>query len=278
MRYGNKCTGRNISVRRAHTLRCILSGSPYHARLRACFAAAGARAEGGRTLTAAMSAIDIALHDVMGKHLRCPVYQLLGGAHRKHVPVYVTCQAAMGEGAIIEAKRLVAEGWPCIRFGGHGIYRSENENDDTAGTSAGVDPLLFEPRESIARTVEWMPRVRAAVGNKTAIGIEYHHRLSVAEAANFIQKLPAGCLDWLEEAIRDESPEAYESLRALTPQPFALGEEFASKWQVTDKVAPSLQLHAQDKAAFACVCTGCSSCRTLRGACAISAVWIFATW
>jgi hypothetical protein len=40
-----------------------------------------------------------------------------------------------------------------------------------------------------------------------------------------------GCLDWLEEAIRDESPEAYESLRALTPQPFALGEEFASKWQ-----------------------------------------------
>ena len=25
--------------------------------------------------------------------------------------------------------------------------------------------------------------------------------------------------------------EAYETLRALTPQPFALGEEFASKWQ-----------------------------------------------
>ena len=34
--------------------------------------------EGGRALTAAMSAIDIALHDVMGKHLKCPVYQLLG--------------------------------------------------------------------------------------------------------------------------------------------------------------------------------------------------------
>ena len=67
--------------------------------------------EGGRALTAAMSAIDIALHDVMGKHLECPVYQLLGGAHRKHVPVYVTCQAAMGEGAITEAKKLVAEGW-----------------------------------------------------------------------------------------------------------------------------------------------------------------------
>jgi galactonate dehydratase len=51
--------------------------------------------EGGRTLTAAMSAVDLALHDVMGKHLRVPVYQLLGGAHRQHVPVYVTCQVAV---------------------------------------------------------------------------------------------------------------------------------------------------------------------------------------
>ena len=47
---------------------------------------------------------------------------------------------------------------------------------------AGSDPLVFEPRESIARTVAWMPKVRAAVGDAVAIGVEYHHRLSVAEA------------------------------------------------------------------------------------------------
>ena len=35
--------------------------------------------EGGRVLTAAISAIDIALHDVVGKALGVPVYQLLGG-------------------------------------------------------------------------------------------------------------------------------------------------------------------------------------------------------
>eukprot|EP01045_Picozoa_sp_COSAG04_P007487 COSAG04_NODE_393_length_15147_cov_44.965643_12_plen_140_part_00 len=136
----------------------------------------------------------------------------------------------MGQGVVDEAKKLVAEGWPCIRFGGQGIYRAENEGDETSGT-ADPDPLLFEPRESIAKTVEWMPKVREAVGNAVAIGIEYHHRLSVAEAANLCQKLPPGTLDWLEEPIRDESPEAYETLRSLTPQPFALGEEFASKWQ-----------------------------------------------
>ena len=38
-------------------------------------------------------------------------------------------------------------------------------------------------------------------------------------------------LDFLEEPIRDETPEAYESLRRMTDIPFAIGEEFASKWQ-----------------------------------------------
>ena len=40
-----------------------------------------------------------------------------------------------------------------------------------------------------------------------------------------------GTLDFLEEPIRDETPEAYESLRRMTDVPFAIGEEFASKWQ-----------------------------------------------
>ena len=35
--------------------------------------------EGGRVLSAAISAIDIALHDIKGKALDVPVYQLLGG-------------------------------------------------------------------------------------------------------------------------------------------------------------------------------------------------------
>ena len=43
--------------------------------------------------------------------------------------------------------------------------------------------------------------------------------------------MPRGTLDFLEEPIRDETPEAYECLRTLTDVPFAIGEEFASKWQ-----------------------------------------------
>jgi galactonate dehydratase len=76
-----------------------------------------------------------------------------------------------------------------------------------------------------------MVKAREALGDEAVLGIDYHHRLNVAEAASFCQKMPPGTLDFLEEPIRDETPEAYESLRTMTDVPFAIGEEFASKWQ-----------------------------------------------
>ena len=49
--------------------------------------------EGGRILTGAISAIDIALHDLVARSLGVPVYQLLGGAHRDFVPCFTTSGA-----------------------------------------------------------------------------------------------------------------------------------------------------------------------------------------
>ena len=62
------------------------------------------------------------------------------------------------------------------------------------------------------------------------LGIDYHHRMSVAEAAQFCQMIPKGSMAFLEEPIRCETPEAYEQLRAMTDVPFAIGEEWPSKW------------------------------------------------
>ncbi|MSP12290.1 MAG: mandelate racemase/muconate lactonizing enzyme family protein [Chloroflexi bacterium] len=173
--------------------------------------------EGGRVLTAAISAIDIALHDLVARKLGVPVYQLLGGAHRNFVPCFVTVNKPLGPEVIAEAQKLITQGWSVIRFvPGH---------PDTGG-----DANLFEPRKSIAVTAEWMIKAREALGRAPVLGIDYHHRLNVAETASFCQMLPPGTLDFLEEPIRDECPEAYASLRTLTPVPFAIGEEFSSKW------------------------------------------------
>src|SRR5689334_14959710 len=53
--------------------------------------------EGGRVLLAAQSAIDLALHDIAGKALGVPVYQLLGGKQRETIPCFATASGATGE-------------------------------------------------------------------------------------------------------------------------------------------------------------------------------------
>jgi len=172
--------------------------------------------EGGRALTGAISAIDIALYDILGKSLGVPVYQLLGGKQREAVPCFVTTSARMGPDLVAQVQNLVDRGWSAIR-----IFLGQPQEED---------PTIFEPRQSIGFTADWVTRIREAVGSTPVLGVEYHHRLSVAEAASFCQRMPAGTLDFLEEPIRDESPYAYAALRQMTDVPFAIGEEFSSKW------------------------------------------------
>jgi len=174
--------------------------------------------EGGRVLTAAQSALDIALHDIKGKALGVPVYELLGGRHRDVIPTFASTGAITDDGneTIEQAKALIARGFKTIRF-------FPGRWDNPGG--------IFEPRESIGVTAPFLIRARKELGEEVVLGIDYHHRLSVAEAASFCQKMPSGTIDFLEEPIRDETPEAYENLRKLTDVQFAIGEEFASKWQ-----------------------------------------------
>ena len=57
--------------------------------------------------------------------------------------------------------------------------------------------------------------------------------------------MPRGTLDFIEEPIRDESPEAYEALRTMTDIPFAIGEEMSSKWQYLPYIERGLTLFAR---------------------------------
>jgi galactonate dehydratase len=190
--------------------------------------------EGGRVLTAAISAIDIALHDIKGKALGVPVWQLLGGKHRDYIPLFAHTQAPMGPKLIEDLQLLIDQGWHAIR-----TWIDDPDERDASGRR------IFEPRESLAKTATWLAKAREAVGPGPVIGVDYHHRLSVAEAASFCQRLPRGTIDFLEEPIRDETPEAYASLRTLTDIPFAIGEEFASKWQFLPFIERGLTQYAR---------------------------------
>ena len=171
-----------------------------------------------------MSAIDIALHDLLGKRLGVPVYQLLGGRQRDTVPTFGSCTAQSRVENIAQAHKLIEAGWNCVR-----VVPSYYQTAE-----------IFDPRISIARTAQDLIALRKELGSDVALGIDYHHRLSVAEAASFCSRLPPGTLDFLEEPIRCESPESYASLRAMTDIPFAIGEEFSCKWEAAPYVERGL--------------------------------------
>lgn len=174
--------------------------------------------EGGRVLTAAISAIDIALYDIKGKVLGVPVYELLGGKQRDYVSCFASLRFSTKTELIEKAKVLLDEGWNVLR-----LAPAEYEKNEVPGQ--------FDPRESIAVIADCLIDLRKEVGPKPTIGIDYHHRLTIPETVSFIDRMPRGTIDFIEEPIRDESPKAYEQLRQMISIPFAIGEEFASKWQ-----------------------------------------------
>ncbi|MEL6654481.1 MAG: mandelate racemase/muconate lactonizing enzyme family protein [Bacteroidota bacterium] len=188
--------------------------------------------EGGRVLTAAISAIDIALYDIKGKALGVPVYELLGDKQRDFVDCFASLRFASFGELLDKGKILKEAGWKVMRLAPAEFERQEA-------------PYTFEPRTSILELSQWIQALREALGTEICLGLDYHHRLSIAETISFLQRMPVGTLDFLEEPIRDENPGAYQALRQMTNVPFAIGEEFASKWQFMPYLEQNITQYAR---------------------------------
>ena len=117
--------------------------------------------EGGRVLTAAISAIDIALHDLVAKSRNIPVYQLLGGAHRHHIPVFVTSHATMGQDAVDAAKRFKEEGWPCVRFNCSGMGGSGGVDRRPPAPDITADPTKDPTGPTAGQCKTYLPSLAA---------------------------------------------------------------------------------------------------------------------
>lgn len=173
--------------------------------------------EGGRILTGAISAIDIALWDIAGKALGVPIHRLLGGKQRDRIQCFITTTKPFDETLVEDAKALAEQGWRVIRA--------------TAGDLGSINEVReLDVRQSMADGAAILTETRQELGDSVTLGIDYHHRLTVAETASFCQRMPSGTLDFIEDPIRYQTPEAYETLRTMVDVPFAIGEECASKW------------------------------------------------
>ena len=195
----------------------------------------GAYFEGGKITAATLSAVDIALWDILGKWLGVPVYQLLGGASRERVQCFASPGVLNGPACVERARELAESGWRYLRF-------VPGMDDDGWSDDDGD---VYEPFESIELAVYWLGEIRRTLGSSVELSIDFHHRLSVAEAALFCQRTEPLHLHFVEEPIRAESAEAYRQLRGMTRVPFAIGEEFSSKWAFAPFIEQGLLNYAR---------------------------------
>jgi L-alanine-DL-glutamate epimerase-like enolase superfamily enzyme len=201
---------------------------------------------GGNILSAAVSAIDIALWDVNAKALGVPVYRLLGGLCRDRVPVYCHIGGHQLDGVVESAQERVAEGWKFVRWG---IPQQGDRHEPTVVT-----------RESI----EGMERLRDELGPEVEICFDIHARLDPSDAIQLCRGIEATRPYFIEDPIRSENTQLFRHLRQHVHSPIAAGEHYASKWEMR-------QLIEEDLIDFCrvdlCIVGGLSEARKVAGWC-----------
>jgi len=168
-----------------------------------------------RILSAAISAIDIALWDIKGKALGVPVYELLGGRVRDKVVCY---PHNVGHGMEVEplvesCLQTKEEGWKFVRWG------------------LPNDGQVLEPRQAVLRAVEQFAAVREAIGDEIEIAFDVHTRLDLPDAVWLCQEVEPFRPFFIEDPLRCENPDSFKTLRPRTTVPLASGEQFSSKWE-----------------------------------------------
>ncbi|AXB79047.1 L-rhamnonate dehydratase [Novosphingobium sp. P6W] len=158
----------------------------------------------------AISALDIAIWDLMGKAAKQPVFRLLGGRTKAKIPVYASRLYSIPlDELAAEATRYKTEGYQAmkLRFGWGPI-------DGAAG---------------MARNVELIRTVREAVGDEVDIMADAYMGWSLDYAKRMMRLIEPFNLRWLEEAIIPDDINGYHELRRFGTTPIAAGEhEFSS--------------------------------------------------
>ena len=188
----------------------------------------------GPVTMTAISAVDSALWDILGKAANRPVYQLLGGASRDSVMVYGHANGVGVEDTVQAVGRYVSLGYRAVR-----AQCGVPEMSHAYGVGRG--DLYYEPAEPAAppetvwsteRYLSFVPtlfeRLRREFGPHVHLLHDVHHRLTPIEAARLGRSLEPYHLFWMEDPVPAELQEGFRIIRQHTTTPIAVGEVFNS--------------------------------------------------
>lgn len=200
------------------------------------FTAAGRHGYSGAELRA-ISAIDIALWDLLGQTSEQPIYALLGGPRHEKIPIYNTCtplgdpsdRTRVKQDPVGVAAELLEGGIRCMKWAALDPYA-----DETHGQSISATRLreALAPIEAIADEFDGQMEVM----------IEGHGLWNLTSAIKIARAVEGLPIRWLEDMIWQDNAVAWAELRQASPVPISGGERLFTRHQMR----PLLELHGID--------------------------------
>ncbi len=164
----------------------------------------------GITLSA-ISGIDMALWDILGKSLNVPVWQLLGGRRQEKMPAYASGGWAPTDRIVDELNTFIERGkFKAVKM--------------RVGSGDG----------SLNHSVERVQAARAGLGKDIAIMCDAHGTFNVSEAKRFCRRVADCNIDWLEEPVTADDKSGLAEVRASTDIPIATGESEFTRFDFRD--------------------------------------------
>ena len=168
----------------------------------------------GSVLSAAMSALDIALWDILGKSVDLPVYQLLGGKCRDKVKVFANVSGDTLDQCAESAIQNVERGFISLRA-----------EPFFPGWAQQSSAKVIKTAVEIVRTI------REAVGDEIDLGLELHRNLNPDEVIILARELAPYRMHYLEDPLAPQSVEAQAYVARHVHIPLAAGERFYNPYQ-----------------------------------------------
>lgn len=174
---------------------------------------------GGAVLMSALSAVECALWDILGKSLGVPVYTLLGGQANEDCRIYVN-------------------GW----FAGAKTPREFAEKAKIA-VKKGVTAMKWDPfgksylqisNADLTNALECVAAVREAVGDKIDLLIEGHGRFDVPTGIKIAKELERFKPMWFEEPVPPNNLEALKAVRDKSPVAISAGERLYTRFDYNE--------------------------------------------
>ena len=168
----------------------------------------------GTALSGAISAVDIALWDIKGKHFGVPIWELLGGNCRDKIRLHLLGGGSTPETMYDAAKAAVEEGFTALKF------------DPVVGgfQDMTVDRLVKTARDIVAAA-------REGGGPDLDLIVEVHRKLTPMNGIVLESALAPFNLYFIEDPIQIDTITTQAELAKRMTTPLAIGERNVSIWE-----------------------------------------------